>query len=239
MRVEKVVDRRQQLRHVHRLGEVADRAGGQGGLDLRRRASAETTMTGMSAMSGSLLRWRSSSRPLMSGRCMSSRIRCGRRARIGGQAVQAGHRHLQLHLAALRQDAAHDLDVGFVVLDVVDDAPVVVGRLGSRGRRGRSARCPGRSARGRRRMNDEPSPGTLWTPQRAAHQLGQAPADHQADAGALGRRALAAEPVERLEQLVHLRRGHAHAGVGDRDLDAVGGGPAGWRCGPGRPRCCT
>src|SRR5699024_1224661 len=55
--------------------------------------------------------------------------------------------------------------------------------------------------------------------QRPAHQLGQALADHEPDAGALLLRALAPEPVERLEQLAHLLGRHADAGVGDGDLD--------------------
>ena len=93
-------------------------------------------------------------------------------------------RDLQLHLRALRQDAAHHLDVGLVVLDVVHEALVVVA-LGRRQRRRRSsAPCRCGAARGSVRMNVEPFAGGAARSQRAAHQLGQALADHQADAGA-------------------------------------------------------
>ena len=62
----------------------------------------------------------------MSGRCMSSRIRSGgRRAAIAARAVQAGGRDAQLDLRPLRQDAAHHLGVGLVVLDVVHIAAAV------------------------------------------------------------------------------------------------------------------
>ena len=157
----------------------------------------------------------------MSGRCMSSRIRCGRRARIGRQAVEAGHRDLHLHLRRA--------------------AP---GCRASPRRWSRCPRCSARSAGGSRPARSRGasrSDGHRVRVDRAAAAQDERRA-FAGDAAARrseppissarrrlmtrpmpvpsSRRALAAEPVERLEQLVHLLRRHAHAGVGDRDLDA-------------------
>ena len=223
-----------------RLGQVADGAGVQGGVDLLRRwRRPRRRSPGWSTVAGSALRWRSSSRPLMSGRCMSSRIRCGTRGPDRRQAVEAGHRDLHLDLRPLRQDAAHHLDVGLVVLDVVDDPPVVVRRQPA-SRSSRDDRTvSGSIALGSLRMNDEPSPGTLLT--RIEPPISSARRRLMTRPMPVPWSAVRSRPsrLKRLEQLLHLLRRHAHPGVGDRDLDHVGPGRAGWRCGPGRCRRCT
>ena len=141
----------------------------------------------------------------------------GRLAANGVQPVQAAHRHRQLQLRALHQHAAHHFDVGLVVLDVVHPPlPVAAGR---RRRRRRGGRVDGTFV-GQRQPQHESralAVGALGL-QAAAHQFGQAAADGQPDAGALGAAALAAQPVEGLEQLGQLRGAQPQAGVGDADL---------------------
>ena len=165
----------------------------------------------------------------MSGRCMSSRIRCGAPGADAGQAVARPVIETSIWTCgALREDAAHHLDVGLVVLDVVDDAAVVVGGQGLERRRASERTVSGSTAFGSLRMNDEPSPGTLLTRieppiSSASRRLITRPMPVPSS-----RVRSRPEAVEGLEQLVHLLRRHAQAGVGDRDLDHVGRGqPAG------------
>ena len=143
----------------------------------------------------------------------------------GRQAVEAGHRHLQLDLRRAAPGCRASPRRW-------SRCPRRSGRCAGgsrparrRRRRGASGRCPGRSAARqaqdeRRAFAGEAAARRSEPPiSSARRRLMTRPMPVPSVAAAL-----AAEPVERLEQLVHLRRRHAQAGVGDRDLDAVGAG---------------
>ena len=157
----------------------------------------------------------------MSGRCMSSRIRLGRRRRTAARPSRPFIDTLQADLRPAQQHAAHDLDVGLVVLDVVHHA--AGGSWPARpATRSSVVRPPSAwGARGSVRMKCEPSPATLCARSEppissARRRLMTRPMPVPST-----RRAFAAQAVVGLEQLVHLRTCHAQAGVADRDLDGL------------------
>ena len=130
-------------------------------------------------------------------------------------------RDVHAPLAGLQREHA---PVGGVV---VDDQHALALRARAARRRSRARRLGGSSAIGATivKKNVEPLPGpSLSTHMRAAHQLGEALADRQAEAGAavLARRRRVGLR-ERLEQPAHALGGEADAGVahGEGQLDAA------------------
>ena len=127
----------------------------------------------------------------------------------------------EFDLRAQIHEAAHDLGIDRIVFDVDDAAPAVdagfgrgLGVLFGRARRIGRDRQTNQAMRAFARLADDI--------QLAMHQFDQPFRDHEADSRAFFRRGVAAQAVERLEQLRDLLAGHADAGVGNVDLDLAG-----------------
>ena len=162
--------------------------------------------------------------PLMPGRLMSMRITSGWLARAKLDAPSSVGRTEQAHIRAARDELLDQLQIGRVVLHIEQrpqQRAVLRLSLQTCRRFGRVRR----QLRGRGRLQFEPEYAALadraFHADLAAHQLHQALAHHQADAGAFLGAPLLAEPIERLEKLVQHLRSQPRASVPDADADAV------------------